>query len=188
MRRRDRAAFDALYDRYADSLPAFGVRLTGNRADAEDLVQETFLAAYSGTTSFRGNSRLLTYLMGIPLRRHRDSRRRPRTPNLPLIEDTDSTNRGAQSPVENAVVAAMAFEQASAGLEEPLRVAFLLVASQGLTHRKAAHVLQIPLGTCKWRVAEATRRLRAALSETDDFTGEKERETNHEKRKLLEAL
>jgi RNA polymerase sigma-70 factor (ECF subfamily) len=169
-RRGDRAAFDALFDRYAGRVLAFALQLTGGcRADAEDLVQETFVAAYRAAPGFRGGSRLLTWLLGILVRRHRDGRRRNVVPTVPLLDEHDGLAPVSRhSPVESEVVSGTDFRCALGALDASLREAFLLVAAQGLTHKEAAGVLGVPEGTVKWRVAEATRRLRAALTEMDD--------------------
>jgi RNA polymerase sigma factor, sigma-70 family len=157
----DRAAFDALFARYAPRVLAFALHLTGgSRAEAEDLTQETFVAAFRGASAFRGGSRLLTWLLGIAVRRHRDAGRRTCPPTATLT-DGDADSRPA---VADVATDAVAFRDALATLDSPLRDAFLLVAAQGLTHREAAEVLGAPLGTVKWRVAEATKRLRAALT------------------------
>lgn len=163
-RRGDRAAFDALYTRYAPGVFAFARRLTGgNTGDAEDLTQETFVAAFRGAAQFRGGARLSTWLMAIALRRFRDKTRHAPPPSAAVNENDPSP----AVPVEAAALHNVAFERALAVLDPNLRAAFLLVAGQGLTHREAAAILQIPIGTAKWRVAEAARRLRSVLSDTE---------------------
>lgn len=163
----DNAAFDALYGQHAGRVFAFAQSLTGSRADAEDLTQETFVAAFRGRERFRGQSRLLTWLLGIALRRWRDRQRNP--PPSPFA----CVPPGQDDGMAERVVAGIAYAQALDGLDEPLREAFLLVAVQGLTHREAAELVRRPVGTVKWRVAEAVRRLRTALTET------KQKETTH---------
>lgn len=162
----DRAAFDTLYQQYARRVFAFARQLTLNGADAEDLTQETFVAAFRGRAGFRGGSSLLTWLLGIALRRWRDRRRNLPPPSVDLPEATGDDG------FADRTVAFIAYEQALGELPHDLREAFLLVAVQGLTHREAAELLERPLGTVKWRVAEAVRRLRAVLSETEE--GEQE--------------
>jgi RNA polymerase sigma-70 factor (ECF subfamily) len=54
LRSGDRDAFDAIYQRYADRVMGFALRLCGDRTEAEDLVQEVFLAAYAARGEFRG--------------------------------------------------------------------------------------------------------------------------------------
>jgi DNA-directed RNA polymerase specialized sigma24 family protein len=67
------------------------------------------------------------------------------------------------------VVHSLVVGEALAALPPPFRAALLLVFSQGLTYREAAEVLGEPVGTIKWRVSEATRRVRRHLEamETD---------------------
>ena len=68
----DPQAFRRLYDTYADRVMGFLLRLTGSQTETEDLVQEVFVAAYTGRASFQGRSQLLTWLLGIASRRWRD--------------------------------------------------------------------------------------------------------------------
>ena len=155
----DRPAFDTLYQQYAGRVLAFARQLSGCRAEAEDLTQEAFVAAFRGLNRFRGQSALLTWLLGIVLRRWRDGRRRP-----PLLLSPASPEGG---DISGPTVTRVILQDALAALPEPQRVAFLLVAAQGLTHREAAAALGEPLGTVKWRVADAARRLRVLLQDSD---------------------
>ena len=165
-RERDRGAFDVLFVRHGSAVRAFARRLTGNCADAEDLTQETFLAAYKSAERFGGRARLSTYLISIALRRWRDRQRTPRPETLSLLDEHASTGpHPKDAPTENQALAGIAYRAALAQLDAPLREAFLLVVAEGLTHKEAAQVLEIPLGTLKWRSAEAVRRLRTALTE-----------------------
>ena len=83
------------------------------------------------------------------------------------------------SPAEQAF-ASIALQSALQELAPAFREAFLLVAAQGLTHREAAEVLERPLGTVKWQVAEATKRLRVFLQAQEEETETLEQETNQE--------
>ncbi len=163
----DPAAFDTLYDAYAPRVFAFAISLVGGcRADAEDLVQETFIAAFQATGSFRGNSRVLTWLLAITLRRVRDSRRRHQPTVLSLSSEYDLPSSPAPS-LEQTVISDIRYLEALAHLDESQRTAFVLVASQGRTHKEAASLLQTPVATIKWRVAQATKHLRATLSQDE---------------------
>jgi RNA polymerase sigma-70 factor (ECF subfamily) len=160
----DCAAFDTLYATYAARVLAFALPLVGgHRADAEDLVQETFIAAYQARNSFRANSRVLTWLLGIAHRRFRDSSRRRQPLVFSLSAGEDFPNAALPS-LESRVLSEIRYLQALALLEESQRTAFVLVASQGLTHKEAAALLETPVATVKWRVAQATRHLRITLS------------------------
>lgn len=158
----DRGAWDALFDQHAPRLMAWAQTLTGGcRSDAEDLVQETFVAAFIGADKFSSKARLTTWLFGIALRKHRDKARTPRPKTLPLCDELVSPPPRADTDP----LLGFAYRQALSDLPPSLREAFVLVAQHGFTHKEAAHILSIPEGTAKWRVAEATRRLRVALQD-----------------------
>jgi DNA-directed RNA polymerase specialized sigma24 family protein len=70
-------------------------------------------------------------------------------------------------------VETVVLDQALQMLDEPFREALLLVHSQGLTYREAAELRGEPVGTVKWRVSEAARRLRQILTTLDTYQGEK---------------
>lgn len=172
-RRGDTDAFNTLFDRYGERVLRFCIQLTGCRADAEDLTQETFLATLDARERFAGQSRFLTYLLAIAVRRNRDNRRKKQVATVTLWEEQDTLSPSAPflptSPdVATGVLSQIAYKQALGALDAPLREAFLLVSVEGLLHREAAAVLGIPLGTAKWRVAEATRRLRSTLENHDE--------------------
>jgi RNA polymerase sigma-70 factor, ECF subfamily len=161
LRAGDHAAFDRLYARYAARVTGYLVRLTGSRAAAEDLTQETFLASYNGRALYQGRGRPLAWLMGIASRRGRDWLRRPHPATAELHEDLPAYG----STPEEKAVARVALEGALCRLEPPFREALLLVASQGFTYQEAAEAMGEPVGTVKWRVHRATRRLREFLAE-----------------------
>jgi RNA polymerase sigma-70 factor (ECF subfamily) len=171
----DRAAFDAVYERYAPRVMGFALRLSGRHAEAEDLVQEVFLAAYAGRETFRERSSLLTWLLGIAARRWRDGCRRERLETVSPLEETELPGlprSPARSPIEEQVLRSVTLAQALARLDAPFRAALLLVASQGLTYKEAAEVLGEPVGTVKWRVSEAARRMRHLLRASEEKADE----------------
>lgn len=162
----DRQAFDVLFERHAGRVLGFAIRLTGNRSDAEDLVQETFVAAHIGRGTFCGRSGVLTWLLGIAARKWRD-RLRCRTPEVTAFDDVIESGL-VQASAESRTINSVVVTDALNHLDPPFREALLLVASQGLTYREAADALGEPVGTVKWRVSEASRRIRRILSGTED--------------------
>jgi RNA polymerase sigma-70 factor, ECF subfamily len=162
-RQQDRAAFDLLYAKYAKRLLRFALHLTNNLCDAEDLVQETFLAAYKQPTAFHYGNWFLPYLLGICTRRHRDANRKVRVPLAHSPPDENTPNMAVA--LDEATILRLDFAHALQQLDAPLREAFLVVVGQELTMLEAATILKTPVGTVKWRVAEAKKRLRILLSE-----------------------
>lgn len=164
VREDDAGAFDALYRSFGARVLGFALRLSGNRAEAEDLLQEAFIAAYGARAQYRGRSRLLTWLLGITARRWRDRcRYDARRPRALGGEELLADRPASGVRLEERVVESLVLDQALAALDIPFREALLLVHSQGLSYREAAEALGEPVGTVKWRVFEATRRLRRHL-------------------------
>jgi len=156
-------SFDALYGQYGDRIYRFCYRLCGHTADAEDLTQEVFVAAYQGLHRFAGRSSVATWLYRIALYRwgRIHGARRPET--VPLDEETVGAAT-APDPA-SAGVERLSLENALLSLPNGLREAFLLVKAEGLKYREAAQVLGVPQGTVQSRVHDAVVRLRALLSE-----------------------
>jgi RNA polymerase sigma-70 factor (ECF subfamily) len=164
IREDDAGAFDALYQSFGARVLGFALRLSGNRTEAEDLVQEVFVAAYVARAQYRGRARLLTWLLGIAARRWRDRcRYDARRPTAREGEERGAEGSAPSVRLEERVVETVVLDQALAALDTPFREALLLVHSQGLSYREAAEALGVPVGTVKWRVFEATRRLRRHL-------------------------
>ena len=154
-------AFDEIRKRYLARVLAFARRLTGSVEEAEDLTQETFLLAARKSQQFHGQSAFLTWLLTIARNRHIDQVRRTH-PTEPL--DTLLDNRTFATPsLEEAITQKIIVQNALATLPKAHREAFECVVLQGMTSAETARLLQMPPGTVRWRVAEATKQLRVLL-------------------------
>jgi RNA polymerase sigma-70 factor (ECF subfamily) len=92
----DPGAFDAVYRLHSARVLGFAARLCGTWEEAEDLTQDVFLAAYHTRSGFGARSRLLTWLLGIAVRRWRDRQReRARRPALTLDNGDELAPVGA---------------------------------------------------------------------------------------------
>jgi RNA polymerase sigma-70 factor (ECF subfamily) len=160
----DPGSFDAIYDAYGDRIYRFCFRLSGNAADAEDLTQEVFLAAYQGLHRFAGRSSLATWLYRIAHYRWRriNSARGPETVSL----DGELADTVAAPDPTALRMERMSLDSALAMLPPVQSEAFLLVKAEGLKYREAAEVLGIPQGTVQSRVHDAVVRLRELLAES----------------------
>lgn len=144
--------------------------MTDQRADAEDLVQDTLLRAWRSIDTFDGRhprAWLLTILRNTQVNRHR--RRRPQ-----LLDDPDLTaDRGlgdAQDSAEDVVVGRtfdVVVDAALAALPTTFRQVVLLVDVDGLTYAEAAEVLGVPEGTVMSRLHRARKRIRDRLAAAD---------------------
>jgi RNA polymerase sigma-70 factor (ECF subfamily) len=172
----DAEALDLAYREFGPRVLGFALRLCGNRSEAEDITQEVFLAVYSRSAIFQRKGRLLTWLLGIALRRWRDRcRYTARRPAIALNEEALACfgNGSTTQSLELHTVETIVLDQALQMLDEPFREALLLVHSQGLTYREVAELRGEPVGTVKWRVSEGSRRLRQILTTLDTYQGEK---------------
>ena len=160
-RRGEPGAFDDLYEVYGPRLYLFGLRLCGKPADAEDLKQDVFVAAYRSLHRFEGRSSLTTYLYKIALYRWGQLRGGSR----PELVGWDETQEGAIVTPDPSPQSHTRLELRAAldTLSDAQRAAFLLVKADGFTCAEAAQMLDIPVGTVKYQVHEALRHLRLQL-------------------------
>jgi RNA polymerase sigma-70 factor (ECF subfamily) len=174
-----RSAFEAEAMPHLQRVYAAARRLmrSGTAADAEDLVQETYLRAYRTYDNFeRGtNARawLLTILYSVHANRRRRLRREPEAWPDDALEARTAAE-GAGSDWQEAALAAATAGEHGAGdtvgaaldrLAEPFRAAVLLVDLEGLTYEEAAAALDCPVGTVRSRLARARRRLAGELAD-----------------------
>jgi RNA polymerase sigma-70 factor, ECF subfamily len=162
----DLAAFEELYKAHAGKLYSLAVRMLGNPADAEDLLQEIFLAAHRKLDGFRGESALGTWLYRLATNQCLDFLR-SRASRSSQVTDTLDDGPGVYEPgrrgLAEQTVTKMDLERALARLPEGCRAAFVLHDVQGLEHREVAEALGIAEGTSKSQVHKARLKLRALL-------------------------
>ncbi len=153
----DERAFRSLYRRHTPALYPFVLRLLGGvEADAEDVVQETWLHAVGSLRRFRWESSFRTWLLGIGLNQSRDVlRRRARAQSA--RPRADSVARYA--PAEER----MDLERAIASLPDGYRSVLLLHDVQGFTHEEISERLEIAVGTSRSQLHHARRALRGLL-------------------------
>jgi len=167
--------FERIVDDYQRRLYGFALRMTGNREDAEEIVQDAFVRAYRALGKMspeqRDELRLQPWLYTITLNvtRNRLRGKRPSSVALDALADPDAllreSNEGPLPPetiVErNAEVALV--EQALLQLPMHLRAAATLRFIEGRSHPEIAEILHQPIGTVKSHVHRAVRILRRIL-------------------------
>lgn len=175
----ERAALQEEALTHIDSLYRTAVRMSGNPADAEDLVQETYLRAFRSLHQFRLGTNLRAWLFKILtnafINEYRKRTRRPRSTSLDNVEDyylynhlIDSGIQPAISRPEDEVLASIpdtAILKALDELPEPFRDVVLLTDVEGFAYREVAEILSIPVGTVMSRLHRARRRLQRSLLE-----------------------
>jgi RNA polymerase sigma-70 factor (ECF subfamily) len=166
-RRGELGAFEEIYRLHSPRLFGLINRMVGNPADAEDLLQEVFLAAHRKLESFRGESALGTWLYRLATNQcldHLRSRAARSGQLTDAIDDEPSLADAGSRAIAESTVTKMDLERAMAQLPEGCRAAFLLHDVEGLEHREVADALGIAEGTSKSQVHKARLKLRMLLA------------------------
>lgn len=154
-----------LFDRHHANVRAFAERLLANPADADDLVQETFLTASRAAASFASGAAAKPFLFGVAAqlaRRRRRSFARLRT-MLSAFEHAPSSPRA--TPEDHLLIdeETAALHAALARLSHTQREVVLMVDLGGLSGVEAAEALGVPAGTVWRRLHDARAQLRLKL-------------------------
>jgi RNA polymerase sigma-70 factor, ECF subfamily len=155
LRRHEQAAFHELVDRYSAVLFRVAYSMVGNAADAEDVVQETFTAAFTGISKFRGESSLKTWLMQILVRQSARIRRgRRMTIGIENVDQTVADPAGASESRMDVI-------EMLQKLSPEHREVIVLRELQGMGYEEMAQALKIPRGTVESRLHRARQELKA---------------------------
>jgi RNA polymerase sigma-70 factor, ECF subfamily len=155
------------------------MRMTRNRADAEDLVQETYLKAYRGFGGFQEGTNLKAWLYRILtntyINIYRSKKRRPDETDLEEVEDLYLYRRlgGLEGPRPAAaprtscwtVFTEAEVKEAVEALPENFRLAVLLADVEGFAYKEIAEILDIPIGTVMSRLHRGRKALQKQLYE-----------------------
>ncbi len=136
-------------------------RMTGSMADAEDLTQETFLRAYQHLDSFRGQSKLSTWLCRIAVNLALNWRAREAHRNV--VHNTWAENAISDTPARFPDELSQHVQQALDKLPPKQRAAIILTLYENQSHAEAAKILHCTEATVSWRVFAARRRLKRIL-------------------------
>jgi RNA polymerase sigma-70 factor (ECF subfamily) len=154
-------AFEMLLDAYQNKVYRLAYSLLGERAQAEDAVQEIFLRVWKALAKYRGESALGSWIYAIA-----------RNQCLTLIAQRA---RRPQAPLNEAVHAAVAADQAPRfdvmrlvlKLPEDERRAVMLFYMEEHSYEEVARLLDLPLGTVKTRLHRARKQLASMIKEED---------------------
>lgn len=155
----DRAAFSALLSRHYDHIFRLAFRLTGRRADAEDLAQDICAALPAKLRSWRGEARFSTWLYRVTVNAAHDLRRRQAT-RTRAFSGWGDWEIARQDQIASDAEAKDWLMQAMSCLTPELRDTVALILGEELTQSEAASVLGLSEGTIAWRMSEVKRKLR----------------------------
>ena len=155
----DRDAFAALLARHYDRIFGLAFRLTGVRAEAEDLTQDICLALPAKLGSYRQAARFTTWLYRVTVNAAHDRRRR-RATHMKAADGWGDWEIARQAEISEATEAQDWLATAMARLSPELRDTVALTLGEELSQAEAADVLGLSEGTVAWRMSEVKKRLR----------------------------
>ncbi len=173
----DQALFADQATPFIDQLYAAAVRMTRNPADAEDLVQETFVRAYRGFGSFQDGTNLRAWLYRILtntfINSYRAAQRRPEQSELDDVEElylyrriggleAASLGRSAEDELMDLFTDSQVQDAVDA-LPEQFRLAVLLADVDGFSYKEIAEILDVPIGTVMSRLHRGRKALQKSL-------------------------
>jgi RNA polymerase sigma-70 factor (ECF subfamily) len=160
---------------YAPQLYSAAMRMTRNRSDAEDLVQEAYLRAYRGYGSFEEGTNLRAWLFRILtntyINTYRAKQRRPQETELNEVEDLYMYRRisgvdVAARSAEDTLFDLFTDDEVKAALEnlpESFRMPVLLADVEDFSYKEIAEMLDIPMGTVMSRLHRGRKAMQKAL-------------------------
>src|SRR6476620_9821 len=175
----DQATFTEQAMPFMSSLYAAALRMTRNAADAEDLVQETYLKAYRGFGGFEEGTNLKAWLYRILtntyINTYRARKRRPEESDLEDVEDLYLYRRlgglemaSLGRSAEEDLLETYTDDEVKAAIEslpEQFRMAVLLADVEGFSYKEIAEILDIPIGTVMSRLHRGRKGLQKKLWE-----------------------
>src|SRR5437879_4801936 len=168
----DRDAFRVLVDAHARSVFSVAFRMTGNREDADEIVQETFLRAYKNLDRFESRSRFSTWIYRIAVNRCLDFLEKKKiTGSYTISDDPDPEEQTIQLPTKDAGPDRMLLSkeaktkiaEAMQALTPTERIAFTLRHMDGQSIEEISKVLKVRENAAKNTIFRAVKKLRLAL-------------------------
>ena len=175
-RKGDTHAFEQLVLRYQRSLYNVAFRISGNEADATEIVQETFLAAWRKIQEFRGEARISTWLTSIVVNqaRTRWQQNRKKQGREESLDDTDEEGKRVSLQVVSGQPSALELlersqlrellERCIKALDQGFREVLVLRDMRELPYEEVGQVLGLREGTVKSRLFRARESVRECVS------------------------
>lgn len=163
----NRDEYRHIVSRYKDNVFRMLMRQTGNRQVAEELTQQTFIRAYRGLASFRGNSSLLTWIIRIALNCSHSYFNSSQFKRSQRAEPFDAGIHSAssESPQEylERKERLKRFRVCLAGLKASQREILTLCALEEHSYEHVASLVEIPVGTVRSRLNTARLKLKECM-------------------------
>ncbi|HLI74484.1 MAG TPA: sigma-70 family RNA polymerase sigma factor [Acidimicrobiales bacterium] len=181
----DRQRFTELAMPHMSALYTAALRMTRNPADAEDLVQETFLKAYRAFDRYEDGTNIRAWLYKILtntfINSYRAAKRRPEKADVEDVEDLYMYRRLGELPTagtgrsaEDEVLSGFTDDEVKNAIEslpESFRIAVLLADVEGFSYKEIADITDVPIGTVMSRIHRGRKALQKALMDFAEARG-----------------
>ena len=161
----DGKAFTELVDRHAAACLRYATRMLGERSDAEDVTQETFLRAYNALESYDDTLPFRTWLFSILINRCRTALSQRMRRERRVVFDNEAIERSSAEAAQDAMELREELSRAIATLSPEQREAFLLRHVEDLSYEEIMTVTGAGMSALKMRVKRACERLQQLLTE-----------------------
>lgn len=159
----DEIAFRALVERHIDRAYAIALRIVGNAADAEDVVQDTMLKIWSHRGRWQhGRAKFSTWLYRVISNRCIDLRRKPRTENVETVPEVADGRPDAASVIERNELNGM-LEIAMQRLPEQQRIAVIFSYHESMSNGEIAEVMDTTVAAVESLLKRGRQQLRQLL-------------------------
>jgi RNA polymerase sigma-70 factor (ECF subfamily) len=159
----DEAAFRMLVERHIDRAYAIALRIVGNAADAEDVVQDTMLKIWSHRGRWQhGRAKFSTWLYRVISNRCIDLRRKPRNENVETVPEVADSQPGAVEIIERNELNGM-LELAMQRLPEQQRIAVILSYHENMSNGEIAQVMDTTVAAVESLLKRGRQQLRQLL-------------------------
>ncbi len=168
----EKEAYALFVERYKMVVYNLAYRMVGDRAEAEDIAQDTFIKGYMALRSFRGDCLFSTWLCRIALNRCKDILRRRRNGHAGVIAESEAEANGADpDQLMEERDRERAVQRALSRLPSKYREAVILRHLEDLDYPEAAAILGVPVGTVKVRAFRGREMLRTLLAHEGVWDG-----------------
>jgi RNA polymerase sigma-70 factor (ECF subfamily) len=190
LKRRDEAAFNELVRAYEKRVFRLVLRMLGDRAEAEDVAQDVFITVFKSIDSFRGESKLSTWMFRVATNhcknriKYLDRRARGKKGELDELSEHDALESASMS---SSAMVARPDQQAEAnqieaivraaisGLDEDQRALVVLRDVENLSYEEIQQITGLPEGTVKSRLHRARLQLAKAVQRASEPRGKGEK-------------
>ncbi|MBF0279464.1 MAG: sigma-70 family RNA polymerase sigma factor [SAR324 cluster bacterium] len=159
--------FDVLVTRYRNQVYRFVLKFINDPSHAEDLAQDTFIAAFQNLSAFQGNAKFSTWLLGIARNKalndiNRAGKRRSQMVSDEILQEHQSTEASPLEAIEQKQDSSL-LKEALDQLDPDLKDVLISISMEGFSYEEFAELRQIPIGTVKSKLYRARMMLKKKM-------------------------